>query len=89
MRQPAVSSAGAAEARRHYTRRPDIPTKCRQPAGVMSNQPGTSPSLPAPILSPELTVAQSCPRAAITAGWIRDETTHVREMLALAALPEA
>ena len=27
-------------------------------------------------------------RAAITAGWILDEATHVREMLALAALPE-
>ena len=29
------------------------------------------------------------PRAAITAGWIRDETVHVRELLAQAALPEA
>jgi len=55
----------------------------------MSNQPGTSPSSPAPILSPELTVPQPGPRAAITAGWIRDETAHVREMLSLAALPEA
>ena len=89
MRQPATSAADAADARRHYTRRPNNPTKCRQPAGVMNNQPGTSPSLPAPILSPELTVSQPGPRAAITAGWIRDETAHVREMLGLAALPEA
>ena len=29
------------------------------------------------------------PRAAITAGWIGDETVHVRELLAQAALPEA
>jgi RHH-type proline utilization regulon transcriptional repressor/proline dehydrogenase/delta 1-pyrroline-5-carboxylate dehydrogenase len=42
-----------------------------------------------PILSPELSALQEAPRAAITAGWIRDESVHVRELLTQAALPEA
>ena len=53
----------------------------------MSNQASTSQT-PAPILSPELAPVPDPGRAAITAGWILDEATHVREMLALAALPE-
>ena len=41
------------------------------------------------ILSPELPAKPQAPRAAITAGWSRDESAHVRELLILAALPEA
>ncbi len=41
------------------------------------------------ILSPELPATPQAPRAAITAGWSRDESAHVRELLILAALPEA
>ncbi|RZA20801.1 MAG: bifunctional proline dehydrogenase/L-glutamate gamma-semialdehyde dehydrogenase, partial [Lysobacteraceae bacterium] len=54
----------------------------------MSNEPSPSP-MPAPILSPELNPLPPAPRAAITAGWIRDETTHVRELLAHAAIPDS
>ena len=43
----------------------------------------------APILAPELNPIPSPSRAAITAGWIRDEATHVRELLVQAALPDA
>ncbi len=44
---------------------------------------------PAPILSPELPAPPAPERAAITAGWIRDEAAHVRELLEQARLPEA
>ncbi|MGV8944084.1 bifunctional proline dehydrogenase/L-glutamate gamma-semialdehyde dehydrogenase PutA [Thermomonas sp.] len=54
----------------------------------MSTDP-TIDSPVSPILSPELSARPHAPRAAITAGWIRDETTHVRELLVQAALPEA
>ncbi|WP_374358218.1 bifunctional proline dehydrogenase/L-glutamate gamma-semialdehyde dehydrogenase PutA [Thermomonas sp.] len=54
----------------------------------MSTDPTPVPAI-TPILSAELNPVPDAPRAAITAGWIRDETAHVREMLALAALPEA
>lgn len=53
----------------------------------MSSDP-TLVTAPAPILSAELNPVADAPRAAITAGWIRDESAHVRELLALAALPE-
>ena len=43
----------------------------------------------APILSPELAPPAPDSRAAITAGWIRDEATHVRELLEQARLPAA
>ena len=39
------------------------------------------------ILSPELPPPPSALRAAITAAWIRDETEHVRELLAQARQP--
>ncbi len=52
----------------------------------MSIQP--NPVLITPILSPELPATPQAPRAAITAGWIRDESAHVRELLAQASLPE-
>ncbi|WP_330947300.1 bifunctional proline dehydrogenase/L-glutamate gamma-semialdehyde dehydrogenase PutA [Thermomonas sp. LB-4] len=45
------------------------------------------PVPPAPILAPELAPAPPAPRAAITAGWIRDEASHVRELLERARLP--
>ena len=53
----------------------------------MSNEPNAT-STPAPILSPEIGPLPPAPRAAITAGWIRDEATHVRELLLQAALPD-
>ena len=65
MQQPAARGAGAAVALRHYTRRPRIPPKRRQPAVAMSNEPSTPP-MPAPILSPELNALPPAPRAAIT-----------------------
>ena len=47
------------------------------------------PSPTAPLLSPELPPPPPATRAAITAGWIRDEATHVRELLEQARLPAA
>ena len=43
----------------------------------------------APILSPELPGAPDPLRGAITAAWVRDETGHVRELLAAARQPDA
>jgi hypothetical protein len=49
-----------------------------------------SPPVPiTPILSPELAPPPPATRAAITAGWIRDETRHVRELLDQARMPSA
>jgi len=42
-----------------------------------------------PILSPELPPPPAATRAAITAAWVRDEATHVRELLEQARLPDA
>ena len=41
------------------------------------------------LISPELPAPPRGPRAAITAGWIRDEAEHVRALLEQARLPEA
>ncbi len=41
-----------------------------------------------PILSPELPATPDPLRAAITAAWVRDETEHVRELLAAARQPD-
>ncbi|MFD0740324.1 bifunctional proline dehydrogenase/L-glutamate gamma-semialdehyde dehydrogenase PutA [Lysobacter koreensis] len=41
------------------------------------------------MISPELPPAPSGPRAAITAGWVRDEAQHVRALLEQARLPDA
>ncbi|HEY5851220.1 MAG TPA: bifunctional proline dehydrogenase/L-glutamate gamma-semialdehyde dehydrogenase, partial [Lysobacter sp.] len=41
------------------------------------------------LLSPEIPPAPAAPRAAITAGWVRDEAEHVRALLELARLPDA
>ena len=46
-------------------------------------------SPPHPILSPELPRVVEPLRAAITAAWARDETGHVRELLAQARQPDA
>ena len=53
----------------------------------MSTEP--SQTLPgAPLLGAEVPAPPAPARAAITSGWIRDEATHMRELLAQAALPE-
>lgn len=44
---------------------------------------------PSRILSPELPAAPDPLRAAITAAWVRDESEHVRELLAAARQPDA
>ena len=41
-----------------------------------------------PLLSPELPPAADPLRAAITAAWVRDESEHVRELLAQATQPD-
>ncbi|WP_374247871.1 bifunctional proline dehydrogenase/L-glutamate gamma-semialdehyde dehydrogenase PutA [Thermomonas sp.] len=54
----------------------------------MSTPP--SPAISTPhILSPEVMPVPPAPRAAVTAGWIRDEATHVRWLLEQARLPAA
>ncbi len=52
--------------------------------------PATDVAAPRPLLiSPELPPPASAARAAITAGWVRDETEHVRALLVQARLPDA
>ena len=51
-------------------------------------EPGPGPR-PTAILSPELPTPPAPLRAAITTAWVRDETEHVRELLAAARQPEA
>ncbi|MBW8810516.1 MAG: bifunctional proline dehydrogenase/L-glutamate gamma-semialdehyde dehydrogenase, partial [Lysobacter sp.] len=41
------------------------------------------------MISPELPPPTSGPRAALTAGWVRDEADHVRHLLEIARLPDA
>ena len=50
-------------------------------------QAASAPAAAAPILSPEVPGEPSALRQAITAAWMRDETEHVRELLADARLP--
>lgn len=47
------------------------------------------PPAPRALLSPELPPPPGGPRAAITAGWVRDEAAHVRQLLESARLPQA
>ncbi|WP_206862412.1 bifunctional proline dehydrogenase/L-glutamate gamma-semialdehyde dehydrogenase PutA [Lysobacter changpingensis] len=47
------------------------------------------PPAPHALISPELPPVPAAPRAAITAGWVRDEASHVRALLDRARLPEA
>ena len=54
----------------------------------MTSEPSHVPAV-APMLSPELPAPPPAPRAAITAGWVRDEAGHVRALLEQARLPEA
>src|SRR5690606_14149910 len=72
---------------RLYTTPPGSP-----PAGAMSNDSpypsGGTPAI-APILAPELGPPPPPTRAAITDSWILDEASHVRALLAQAALPDA
>ncbi|MFC5571281.1 bifunctional proline dehydrogenase/L-glutamate gamma-semialdehyde dehydrogenase PutA [Lysobacter yangpyeongensis] len=57
-----------------------VPADAAPPAPDQVNRDLISPELPAP---------PSGPRAAITAGWVRDEADHVRTLLAQARLPES
>src|SRR5687768_15935364 len=50
---------------------------------------GTTEPAPRALISPELPAPPAGPRAAITAGWVRDEAAHVRNLLEQARLPEA
>jgi len=52
-------------------------------------QAASAPAAAASILSPEVPGEPSALRQAITAAWMRDETEHVRELLADARLPAA
>ncbi|MDQ3206852.1 MAG: bifunctional proline dehydrogenase/L-glutamate gamma-semialdehyde dehydrogenase PutA [Pseudomonadota bacterium] len=59
----------------------------------MNAQPSPAALTPrvAPVgemLSPELPPASTGPRAAITAAWVRDEATHVHDLVDAARLPE-
>src|SRR5688500_8280940 len=58
-------------------------------AGLMTAIPQAASGLAAdaPILSPELPIEPAPRRGATTAAWMRDETEHVRELLAQARLP--
>jgi len=47
------------------------------------------PPAPPALITSELPPPPAAPRAAITAGWVRDETSHVRALLDRARLPEA
>jgi len=47
------------------------------------------PPAPPALITPELPPTPAAPRAAITAGWVRDEASHVRALLDRARLPEA
>ena len=47
------------------------------------------PPAPNALISSELPPPPAAPRAAITAGWVRDEASHVRALLDRARLPEA
>ena len=44
------------------------------------------PPAPHALISPELPPVPAAPRAAITAGWVRDEASHVRALLDRARL---
>ena len=80
----AATSGSAFRRRAAYTMRPD-----KLPAGAMSieSDPSTPPRAMRAILAPELPPPPPGTRAAITAGWIRDEAAHVRELLQQARLP--
>ncbi len=83
----AAATLGSAFRRRAaYTMRPD-----KLPAGAMSieSDPSAPPGAMRAILAPELPPSPPGTRAAITAGWIRDEAAHVRELLQQARLPAA
>ncbi|HUH90364.1 MAG TPA: bifunctional proline dehydrogenase/L-glutamate gamma-semialdehyde dehydrogenase PutA, partial [Lysobacter sp.] len=41
------------------------------------------------LITPELPVAPTGTRAALTAGWVRDETAHVRQLVEQARLPDS
>src|SRR5207342_1519861 len=69
-----------------------LPTAAADPMN-----PSTTAAVPAgaaspvqdAMIRPELPAPPPGPRAAITAGWVRDEAAHVRHLLELARLPDA
>src|SRR5687768_61727 len=66
-----------------------LPTSSAGPMNLQSpTEPGPGPR-PTAILSPGLPSTPAPLRAAITAAWVRDETEHVRELLAAARQPDA
>ncbi|CAG4977646.1 bifunctional proline dehydrogenase/L-glutamate gamma-semialdehyde dehydrogenase PutA [Novilysobacter luteus] len=58
------------------------------PSPVSGGRPAAGASV-RKLVSPELPALPAGPRAAITAGWVRDEAAHVRSLLEQARLPEA
>ncbi|KGM51089.1 integrase [Lysobacter concretionis Ko07 = DSM 16239] len=48
-----------------------------------------NPAPPRALITPELPVSPAGTRAALTAGWVRDETTHVRQLAEQARLPDS
>src|SRR5687768_2638871 len=61
------------------------PMNAPAPASVATDAPPVAGAL----ISPELPSPPPGPRAAITAGWVRDEAAHVRHLLERARLPDA
>ncbi len=55
----------------------------------LASGPSGDAAPPRALISPELPPPPTAPRAAITAGWVRDEADHVRALLAQARLPDA
>lgn len=55
----------------------------------LAARPADGIAPPRPLITPELPAPPSAARAAITAGWIRDEAGHVLALLGQARLPDA
>ena len=58
------------------------------PTGLATGPVDSAAAPPRAMISPELPPPTSGARAALTAGWNRDEAAHVREMLGQAHLPD-
>ena len=68
----------------HRCRGPDDPRIHR-----LRRRRAAAPPAADALISPELPAPPTGPRAAITAGWVRDEADHVRHLLDQARLPDA
>src|SRR5690606_41714947 len=64
------------------------PARWDSPARVAGGRPAAGAAVRRRV-SPELPAWPAGPRAAITAGWVRDEAAHVRSLLEQARLPGA